>query len=75
MNKNYKPKQEVINFIGNILRSMQDEGTLADSLSRLNQGKIKNLEQAIEEIKNGTDFGRAIYGIMEHVYYQTISSF
>jgi len=69
MAKEYNPKQEVIDFLGRVLQGMQDEGRLAENLAQLSQGKVDNLEKAMLEINQGTNFGRAMYGVAEHVYY------
>jgi len=65
----YAPKQEVINFLERGLRSLSSCGKLADCLSTLTKGKVRDVPQTIKEIKEGSEIGKAFYYLVEHIYY------
>ncbi|MEK6945847.1 MAG: hypothetical protein AABW63_03570 [Nanoarchaeota archaeon] len=66
-NKPYSPRSEVIGFIERVLKGM-DKEELVRLFTKSSRGIVSSVEEAINAVKEGTSFGRQIYGLAEQKY-------
>ena len=67
MADNYAPRQEVLLYAQRVLIN-SDNLPFMKMLGQFSGGRVKNSKQALDEIIQGTDFGKSLYSFLEQAY-------
>ncbi len=65
MEEEYCPNEDVVGFVSEVLRGMNLQKRVENPLFVLTQGRVKTYDEAMEQVRKGTPFGRALYNLAE----------